>query len=96
MNRSRMNLMAAAVVTFGLAFAGDAIAETGAYAQRAPDGYAYCALGDGWTNCYFNSWAQCSSAGAGRCIENPGFNGGKAMARAIPGRSRVIRSSGAR
>jgi hypothetical protein len=39
MNRSRVNLIAAAAVTFGLAFAGNAIVHTGAYAQRAPDSY---------------------------------------------------------
>jgi uncharacterized protein DUF3551 len=82
MNRFRVNLIAASAVAFGLALAGTALAPTGAYAQRAPDSYPYCALGDGWTNCYFDSWADCAGAGAGRCVENPGFNGGNAMARA--------------
>jgi hypothetical protein len=95
MNRSRVNLIAASAVTFGLALAGTALAPTGAYAQRAPDSYPYCALGDGWTNCYFDSRAECDGAGAGRCVDNPGFNGGNAMARATSGRQ-VIRPSGAR
>jgi hypothetical protein len=95
MNRSRVNLITAAAVTFGLAFAGNALVHTAAHAQRAPDSYPYCALGDGWTNCYFDSRAECAGAAGGRCVENPGFNGGQAMARAIPGRH-VIRSSGAR
>jgi hypothetical protein len=95
MNRSRVNLIAASAVTFGLALAGTALVPTGAYAQRAPDSYPYCALGDGWTNCYFDSRAECDGAGAGRCVDNPGFNGGNAMARATSGRQ-VTRSSGAR
>ena len=95
MNRSRVNLIAASAVTFGLAFAGMMLVHTDAYAQRAPDSYPYCALGDGWTNCYFDSRAECDGAGAGRCVDNPGFNGGNAMARATSGRQ-VIRPSGAR
>src|SRR5712671_3985971 len=94
MNRSRVNLVAACAVTFGLALAGTALAPTGAHAQRAPDSYPYCALGDGSTNCYFDSRADCARAGDS-CVENPAFNGGNAMARATSGRH-VIRSSGAR
>ena len=90
MNRSRVNLIAASAVMFGLALAGTALAPTGAYAQRAPDSYPYCALGDGWTNCYFDSRADCAGAGAGRCVDNPGFDVGNATARATAGRH-VIR-----
>ena len=95
MNRSRVNLIAASV-TFGLVLAGTVLIHTSAYAERASGSYPYCAFGDGGTICYFDSWAQCASAGAGRCVENPGFSGGKAMARATPGRRQVIRSPGAR
>ena len=94
MNRFRVNLIAASAVAFGLALAGTALAPTGAYAQRAPDSYPYCALGDGWTNCYFASRAECHGAGVS-CVANPAFNGGDAMARATSGRQ-VIRPFGAR
>ena len=94
MKRSGINLIVASAMTFGLASAGAALAHAGADAARESDSYPYCALGDGWTSCYFDSLTQCSSAGAGRCVENPAFSGGNAMARAS-GR-RVIRSSGAR
>jgi hypothetical protein len=83
MKRSRVFLKAASAVTFGLALAGMTLAHTGAYAQRAPDSYPYCALnGLGATVCYFDSRAGCAAAGSGRCIDNPSFNGGNAMARA--------------
>ena len=92
MKRSRANLKAASAVTFGLALAGMTLAHTGAYAQRAPDSYPYCAIhGEGGTICYFDSRAQCSSAGGGRCIDNPSFTGGNAMARATFGRSQKPR-----
>ena len=83
MNRSQVSRIVASAVTFGLALAGMTLVHTGAYAQRAPDSYPYCALeGLGGTICYFDSRAQCSGAGGGRCIDNPSFNGGNAMARA--------------
>jgi hypothetical protein len=89
MKRSRINLTAASAVTFGLALAGTALTLPGAYAQRAPDSYPYCAIqGDGGTNCYFDNRTECARAGGGRCVENPSFTGGTAMARAISGRSR--------
>ena len=92
MKRSRVYRKAASAVTFGLALAGMTLAHTGAYAQRAPDSYPYCALqGLGGTICYFDSWAACDSAGSGRCIDNPGFNGGNAMARATSARSQKPR-----
>ena len=94
MNRFRVNLVSVSAVTFGLALAGTALAPAGANAQRAPDSYPYCALGDGWTNCYFASRAECHGAGVS-CVANPAFNGGDAMARATSGRH-VIRPSGAR
>ena len=88
MNWFRVNLVAASAVTFGLALAGTALVNTGAYAERGPDSYHYCALeGKGGTICYFDSRAQCASAGGGRCIDNPGFDGGNAMARATSVRS---------
>ena len=88
MNRFRVNLIAASAVTFGLALAGVTLARTGAYAQRAPDSYPYCAMqGLGGTICYYDSWAQCDAAASGRCIDNPSFNGGNAMARASERRS---------
>jgi hypothetical protein len=71
-----------ATVTFGLAFAGAAISNTDAYAQRAPNSYPYCALQtEGGTICYYDSHAQCSAASLG-CIDNPAYIGGAAMARA--------------
>src|SRR4051812_23632385 len=95
MCRSRVDLTAASAVAFGLALAGTALASTAAYAQRAPGSYPYCALGDGWTSCYFYSWTECAGAAARRCFENPDFHGGNAMGRAAPGRQ-VIGPSGAR
>ena len=92
MNRSRLNLIAASAVTFGLALAGTALVNTDAYAQRAPDSYPYCSLDpEGGTICYFDSRAQCSGAASGRCIDNPSFNGGNAMARATFRRSQKPR-----
>jgi hypothetical protein len=88
MKRSRVIRKAASTATFGLALAGMTLAHTGAFAQRAPDSYPFCAIhGLGGTICYYDSRAQCSSAGSGRCVDNPGFNGGNAMARAISGPS---------
>jgi len=78
MKQSRVNLIVASAVTFGLVLADTALVNTGAYAQRSPDSYRYCAIsGDGGTICYFDSRAQCPD-----CVENPGFNGGNAAARA--------------
>ena len=91
MIRARVNLVAASAVTFGLALAGTALAPAGAYAERAPESYPYCAFGDGWTNCYFDSRAACAGAVAGRCVDNPGFHGGDAMARATSARSHKAR-----
>ena len=83
MNRFRVNLIAASAVTFGLSLAGMTLVQTSAYAERGPNSYPYCAIhGEGGTICYFDSRAQCASAGGGRCIDNPGFDGGNAMARA--------------
>jgi hypothetical protein len=88
MKRLRVNLIAASAVTAGLALAGTALVPTGAYAQRSPDSYPYCSLDpEGGTICYFDSRAQCSGAASGRCIDNPSFNGGNAMARATIRRS---------
>jgi hypothetical protein len=83
MKRSRVNLIVASAVTFGLALADTALARTGDDAQRGPDSYPYCALsGDGATICYFDSRAKCAAATGEGCIDNPGFDGGNAMARA--------------
>jgi hypothetical protein len=88
MNRSRVKRIVASAVMFGLALAGTALVDTGAYAERGPDSYPYCALeGKGGTICYFDSRAQCSAAASGRCIDNPSFNGLNAMARATTVRS---------
>jgi hypothetical protein len=89
MKRSRVNLIVASAVTFGLALAGTALAHTGADVPRGPDSYPYCALsGLSATICYFDSRAACVASGAsGGCIDNPSFNGGNAMARATFRRS---------
>lgn len=82
MNRSWANLIAASAMTFGLALAGSAPVPTGAHAERGPDSYPYCAIsGMGATICYFDTRAQCFGA-TGGCIDNPGFDGGNAMAHA--------------
>ena len=88
MNRYRVNLIVASAVTFGLALAGTALADTGADAQRGPDSYPYCALsGDGATICSFDSRTECAAATGESCIDDPSFNGGNAMARATFRRS---------
>jgi hypothetical protein len=88
MNRYLVNRIAASAVTFGLVLAGTALANTDAYAERGPDSYPYCSLDpEGGTICYFDSRAQCSGAASGRCIDNPSFTGGGAMARATVRRS---------
>jgi hypothetical protein len=88
MKRSRVNLIVASAVTFGLALAGTALANTGTDGQRGPNSYPYCALsGKGATICYFDSRANCAAATGEGCIDNPGFDGGNAMARATVRRS---------
>ena len=91
MKRSRANLNAACAATFGLALVGMTLVPTDAYAERGPDSYAYCAIsGLGATVCYFDTRAQCFGA-TGGCIDNPGFDGGSAMARATSRRSQKPR-----
>ena len=88
MKRFRVNFKAASAATFGLVLAGMTLVHTAADAQRGPDSYPYCALdGESATVCYFDSRATCSRAGIAGCIDNPGFNGGNAMARATVQRS---------
>jgi hypothetical protein len=85
MKQLRANLITASAVTAGLALAGTALADT----QRGPNSYPYCAMsGESATICYFDSRTACVASGAvGGCIDNPGFAGGNAMARATVRRS---------
>jgi hypothetical protein len=66
---------------------GEGRRDGGGVIGQAGDVVARC---DGWTSCNFVELAPCSNAGAGCCVDNPVFNGGKAMARATPGGTRLI------
>ena len=75
------------LVAVSLALSLVAISRTEGRAQAGPESHPYCALDEnGGTDCYYDSRQGCGA----RCIDNPSYAGGGAMARghtAAPRRS---------